>query len=285
MPSLSELIWALVIEVCANACLFLIIVGTVGFISRFRRKRLANFFGINERVDKVSIYVSRIQVQEYGTRGTHNVPTGKGFRHVAITELEYKGALSIQKMFSSRLLAFLPRTAQQWINQRILNWSFVEIPIDVSPERCDGLSVYGNLVLIGSSAYNALTDCYLQNIHSPFYFDLDDQEERIIRYRKEKNLAILGKELNRELGIIQRIRHEKEERTVIICAGMGTAATYNCVQYLVAHWKKLETDFGDGSFAVCLAFNDLSRDSKELVPLNRIEIIRTEPSIGTFDNR
>jgi hypothetical protein len=277
--------YTLFVEVCANSFILFSLICLAILVSRLRRQRLAQFFGINQSVDSVKVFVSRIQAREYGTIGTRNVPTGKGFRHVAITELEYKGALSIQKMFASRLLALLPKTAQQWVNQQVFNLSFVEIPIDASPEHHDGLAIDGNLVLIGSSAYNALTHYYLQNTHSPFYFDLDDQEERILRNRKEKNMVIPGKELNRELGIIQRIRHEREERTVIICAGTGTAATYNCVHYLATYWKQLQRDFGNGSFAVCLAFNDLSRDSKELVPLHRIEIIRTEPSIGTFDSR
>jgi len=228
------------------------------------RQSLLRFFGVTQKLPRLRIYLSRMEIKPGGTVGFE--PITKGYSGPSISEIEYEAAMLIRNRLRSSLLGLLPKRIQYWLGQHHITLLTLDPPIDASPQALGDLAL-DNRVTLGSNIYNLYSKYYLERQAGYFYFDKNDNGERVVRIRSEglSNIEIPGRSTGKELGIIQRIVDSEYGNTVFICAGLGASATYGSARYLVANWKKLYQKYRDAEFGICLAFPHQPSDSEVVV--------------------
>ena len=253
-------------EIIANivVAILTIIIAFLFFFFVYSRERgqILRFFGFQENRSDLVVYVSRLRVQAGGAHGI--VPISTGYVGPAITKIEYDGALRVCGSLRSRYIPLIPRNVQDWFNRRFFSLLSLNPDIRISPPEYHGGDV-PNVVAIGSPVYNAVTSHYMSGTSSWFVLNnrqVSGGNERIFQV-KRGGLAghdIPGRSAGKEIGTLQRIVAEENNvrRTVFICAGTGTSATFGSVRYLMDHWQELHKKYGREDFAVWLEFRGQS---------------------------
>lgn len=105
-----------------------------------------------------------------------------------------------------------------------------------------------------------------------FYFKRDaNKEQVVVKRNKNSEDQLLGRSINRELCIIQRITNPKNGNKIVLCAGTSSGATYGGVKHLSESWEKLQGEYGEKDFGCCYAFCDMkSPDAKPYSKPDRI---------------
>jgi len=220
----------------------------------------------------IKVYVSRLTIVARGAEGCEELK--EGYTGPAITKLEYDAALMVCNTIGIKLLARLPQKAQDWLAQRRIGLQALNQSIDISPE-CDKLDEikFENMVIAGSTVYNAVAKYYFQHETCHFSFEKiakPEGKERIFRIRMGgmSDVVIPGLSIGRELGILQRIHDKKHGNTVFLCSGLGVNATYGTVRFLIRNWRQLQRKYKYNEFALCLAFpNQLLDGDKVIEPV------------------
>lgn len=97
-----------------------------------RRRRLFQFFGIDDRDTKVKVYLSRVDVLPGGSKGTDG-KLKHGFSGPALVGLEYRGALAVMELLQSPLLKAVPSVFKGLIEGPARHLRDVTVSIDASP--------------------------------------------------------------------------------------------------------------------------------------------------------
>ena len=68
------------------------------------------------------------------------------------------------------------------------------------------------------------------------------------------SLGTSGLEDSREYEVakLQRINDSQRNAVVFLAEGIGTNGTLAAVHYLISHWERLWSQYGEGSFAICI---------------------------------
>lgn len=232
---------------------------TLGGYFILNRQRLMRFFGPGENGHGIRIYVSHLEIQPGGAQGREPIRTG--YVGPAIIRVELRGALLLADLFSSALLARLPKRTQEWLRMKRLTVVPIEPSIDVCPSTFEEIGG-DNLILVGSGVYNVGSHFYLHSQRSRFRFGRRRNGEHVLRMEQaDKTVTLPGRSVGRELAIVKRIRDTDRNRVVFICAGLGASASFGAARYLTANWRALQQRYGDEEFDVCLAFPGQSADS------------------------
>lgn len=259
---------SVIANVIANliTAFILAVLGVSTYIILFitERQQLLRFLGITNKLPRLRVYLSRMEIKPGGTVGFE--PLTYGYAGPSISKIEYEGALLVRNLVSSRPLAILPKRIRGWLSQQYVTLITIDPTIDVSPQTMDEVS-FDNLVLLGSNVYNLVSKHYLEHPSCNFYFVKNEQGERVIKIREGglKDVQIPGRSSGRELAIVQRINDMEHGNTVFICAGLGSSATYGSVRYLVENWKELQRKYKQNEFAICLAFPQQPSDGEIVV--------------------
>lgn len=240
----------------------LTILGVSAFIwfSVIERRWLFRFFGINRNALGVRIYLSRLQVKPGGTEGTEPITTG--YVGPTIVQIEYEAGLLLLSLFQPRALALIPDMLRELLSALFVTLSDIEARVVVTPKALSEMDLLENLVSIGGAIYNSVSQHYLSQLGSFYYFTKSASGERVMRARRSggPDLEQEGRSRGHELACVQRLKDPDTGVTVFICAGLGSAATYGSVLYLAQHWRRLWRKYGDAEFGVCLAFDNQSHD-------------------------
>jgi hypothetical protein len=246
------------------------ILGVTAFIwlSVSQRRRLFRFFGVNRRVLGVRIYLSQLQVQPGGTKGTE--PVSQGFTGPAIVKMEYDAGLLLVNLFRPRALALVPDLLRELLSAISVTLADVDVDVEIAPTLdtfSRDLHVAQNLITCGGAIYNAISHYYLNQDRSFYFFATNADGERVIKVRDNSATGLegQGRASGHELACIQRLKDPEFGTTVFICAGLGSGATYGSVDYLVSNWRRLLHRYGDKEFGICLAFKTTAHDEPPTV--------------------
>lgn len=239
------------------------------------RRRLFELLCINTELPRVQIYVSRLDVRRGGSRGTDG-RLSVGFTGPALMQLEYSGALAIEKVLREPFVEVLPRFIRRLIVRRVGHLSEVPVSIDVGPDEksCQPLLEYGTdtIVLLGSDVYSYAVRSIYRSSNSFIGFvsetlgcdyDASDRQHGEPAFAvREEGLwhPIPARSIGREVGTIQRVTL-KSGRRVVMCAGISSSTTCASAHYLCNHWLLLSARFGSDDFLVVLGFAEQSADA------------------------
>lgn len=256
------------VNVIANliATLIFAILGLASYVAIFvtERQGLLRFFGVSNKLPRVHIYLSRLEIKPGGTVGFE--PITKGYSGPSINKIEFEGALLIRNQLRSATLALLPKKLRDWLSQQHVSLIALDPAIDTSPQDLRSVA-FDNMVVLGSSIYNRVAKRYLEDPSCHFCFAQKDDGERVIKIKAGglKDVEIPGRSSGRDLAILQRIYDKEHGNTVFLCSGLGASATFGSVRYLAENWKELYRKYECAEFALCLAFPGQAYDSEAVV--------------------
>lgn len=229
------------------------------------RRKLFRFFGIRSNNPKLSVYVGRLDVRR--TKGNESLR--RGYRGPAINKIEYDGAMLVCDTFNSRLIALIPGRIRDLLSKHNVAWQIMNVAVKISPKLGKEHEIVpDNLVLLGTGVYNRASTIYLAESSCWFEFTRNEQGDRALFWKRGlvRGTEIPGRAVKQELGVIQRLNIQQPRgasRTVFICAGIGSSATYGSIRYLTQNWHRLEQKYKTNEFAICLAFPGQRADSEE----------------------
>ena len=251
-----------------------------------RKKSCLHFFGVQNEPPNICIYLSRLAVKPGGTTSLES--TKSGYSGLAIVKPEYDGALLIQEQLQSKILAFLPKTLQEWLGQSSAILKILNVSIKISPSLPLQNGIFSNnLLILGTGVYNSLAQYYLKDFlphhrNRYFFYEKNSEGERVIGIRQKglEDTLIKGRSYGNEIAFIQRINDDFTQKdfeiTVFICAGLGSSATYGSVRYLAENWRDLQRKFKDKEFGICLSFPNQASDDEFVRPAEVIQTFLAE---------
>lgn len=231
---------------------------TVLILGRFLwRRRIRSFFGVDPDNGSLPIFLSNINVQPLGTKGTSQIV--RGYTGAAITEIEYLAALqfasSVETRPSMRALQSLDRSKIVRPVEPIICAIQVSPNVDQLGLNADVFAFIrektGNtsVLIVGAPIYNTLSWHLMTNLPSRYEFTRD--EGHGISYLDKHQAAHPNKRTDpggggscEEFYIVERLNLPVARdgrglpRYVFICAGTCSAATAAAVQRLT-EWRAL----------------------------------------------
>ncbi len=271
---------SILLGIIANLLTGLVILGALTLLHLRGRKEILEFYGLTNEKQTLRVYVSNIRVRPQGTQPIDpNEYIEKGYFGSALLRIEHLGVDGICEDLRASVVPLIPYTLPDWLRSRHLGLATVELHEDVSPTEMDEVSCEDNLLLVGSSVYNIATEHYMKHENCEFDFTYTQKPDptnpkNTIKERtfsvKGKDIPLPGREVGRELAIIQRLTDREHENTVVICAGLSAVATYGSLLYLRQHWAELYNEFGKNDFGICIAFPGQDRNSEKPVEPVRI---------------
>jgi hypothetical protein len=138
----------------------------------------------------------------------------------------------------------------------------LEFEFQISPMDEDGLrkTTYEAkaVISLGSPGSNFTTAYVLKYYSSWLKFGIDG---RSIEVARGTSGEVYSLDKYADLGIIQRVKLQNMNITVIVLAGLTDLSTRMCATYLVNHWKEIEARYSaSDDFGLCLAVS--SKDTE-----------------------
>lgn len=261
MPTIS-------LDVLANI-LTAIIIGIAGwllstilrlpFIYR-RRRKLFEFFGVTKDRPQIRVYLSTVFVIRGGSIDFRGTP--RTFAGPAVPAAELSTIEPISQLFIDSSLDALPSAFRKWLGDKV-HWSFRPItPVFSSSPNNRKEVAQGNIITIGSQYYNSAGEVYTETCN-PILKMIPNGQGMIIRVEKGPRTGDVFQPRQGQvddLAIVERLRDNPTRSNVFIAAGLGVIGTMGAVHFIVNNWAKLANDFGIEPFAICLRFQDVSKD-------------------------
>lgn len=234
-------------NVVANAAFWLLLGATFWLVSRFSQARFNRFFGTSS-TGRVVVVLSNLWKAAESRR-----PVG-----YTISLHESLAGQRINALLAAAPLR-LPEAVRGLVDALWLR-SRTECVLEVSPPTGGDLDVSGTLIVIGGSGRNSVRGRHLEQglPRAALVYESPDGAE----VRPSDNREVI---VRRSSGDIQRIRSQQgvaiiekvilpeHHRTVFYCAGARSDSTWIATEYLVRHWRRLDREFGEDPFVICLA--------------------------------
>ncbi len=241
-----------------------------------KRKKIMNCFGVSNSNPTFKIFVSRIEVKG----GTDTEPIEdllEGYIGSCINKPEYDSALAFRSLMAVEWLPKFPRRLHEWFTTK--NYTFIDLQpqVEISPHHGSPKKDFdaiesSNLLLIGGNVYNSLSKRFFDSSNSVLYLKKtvsQPNEQSVIH--KPFNDTFFSRSKGRELAVVQRIK--TGDAVVTVCAGTGTGATCEAVNYLINSWEHHFDKSNKGDFALVLAWNSVvdvnepfNRDPDTVIP-------------------
>ena len=225
-----------------------------------KRKKLMNCFGVSNSNPTFKIFVSRIEVKGGPDTGPIE-DLLEGYIGLCINKPEYDSALAFRSLMLVEWLPRFPKRLHEWFTTK--NYTFVDLqpqveisPHQGSPDKDFDAIESSNLLLIGGNVYNSLSKRFFDSNNSILCLKKtakQPNEQSVIN--KELNQTYFSRSEGRELAIVQRIKIN--DATVTVCAGTGTGATCEAVNYIIKNWEQHFDKSSKGDFALVLAWNSV----------------------------
>lgn len=283
--------------------IFLGITLIVGFcIFRFtKRKKLLNFFGINES-RRIAIYLSELKLEQGDAAGIDGKPYSYTGSAVAFGEMQ--SANKFRDLFNY----FLPSLSDvpNFLSQLLI--SDVHVQLHRSPVNIGEIEHSASFITFGSPVYNLASKFVESKLHSKAKFN----NENIVLLSPDSTtngMGILGlveatrknpspipsgtpmpespfgsapehlQQVNQtsiniegvpplhnsNYGFVERIIDHENKRTIFYVAGISELSTVGAAHFLKTQWEKLQQEFGnDKNFLIMLKFesSDYSKWTK-----------------------
>jgi len=226
----------------ANA-IFLFVGGKVFFwFLAFRIRRLRRFLGIGDS-NRFVVYLSRLEIDPSCLQDLYGDTPGQTALGLNLGEFQETRALI--HLLSRRPDFFSPTNFA----------GFVDVFFQVSRPDVDFLaapSAEGEwedlepcaTICLGSPRYNRATAIYLEDVKTDLNFE-----------RKDTDLGY-------DVGYLAKFTTQRDQRTVILAAGLGVNGTRAAIRHLVGQWATLASGRGDQNFRVTLVCpNEISDPS------------------------
>jgi hypothetical protein len=250
----------LVSNVAANV-IFWLLLGVVfwGLSVAFAR-RFNRFFGLGQ-ARSVAVYVSNLWDRRTSVPGREEGYT--------ISLHELRAGQAVDKLFGSAPLR-LPDLVRGLVDALWLHRQ-VRCTIEVSPKKGEAADLDRNLVIVGSAARNSLRAWYLSlGVPSAALAgEIEASRGQLGRYERQQ-ITISNNGREREitsdgsnLAIIEKCHDKGRGRVLFFCLGYRGDSTWIATEYLIRHWKRLDREFGDRDFVVCLGFPETEKYLEE----------------------
>jgi hypothetical protein len=270
--------------------MFLLITSTV---IKHHRRALFSMLCIHPDGATIRVFLSRLDVLPGGSKGTDGV-LALGFTGPALMQLEYEGALLIQRLVRERFVDVMPRLIRALIRRSNPYLTEVDFLIDVAPDERSFLSLLDNgadsNIFLGSDVYShAVRRVYrdestfirfvAESTGENFDAGKDASEEPTFAVRTaDLWYPVPARSIGREVGTIQRVTL-KTGRRVLMCAGISASATYGSARFFYENWRALHQRFGGDDFLVVLAFRDQEPDTHAVHPPEELlDLSRRRPT-------
>jgi len=219
------------------------------------RRKLFAFFGIRREKPVLRVYVSTLKIVPGADEKTERYVCGAAdFRGIvriydglAIPEYEFLATEPLNQVFSSQLIANLPKALREWLEARFWVFHDVEPIMQLSPVEEKALQ-FDNLILLGSGGYNLATQWYQDKYEPKIAFGLPMR----INYGVDKGREISYR--GSDMAVLERIIDQEHETVVFISQGWNINGTRGALLFLVQYWDKLYDAYGEDEFALCIQF-------------------------------
>jgi hypothetical protein len=236
-------------SVAANIIFWLLLGIVFWAASTVVARRFSRFFGLYN-IRSIAVYLSNLWSPEQSRRE-------KGY---TISLHELRAAQSVDQLFASAPLR-LPELVRGLVDAVWLRHP-VRCVVEVSPPGTESVDLDRNLVIVGSSARNSLRASYIRTgVPSAFLTDEIDASNDRPDPSRERSISILRNGRASEvilqdanLALVEKCRDPDRGTTLFFCLGLRGDSTWAATEYLVRNWKRLDREFGDSSFVVCLGF-------------------------------
>jgi hypothetical protein len=238
-------------NVAANIVFWVLLGSIFWFIGVTAARRFSRFFGL-ARVNSVAVYLSNLWTPQFSRSGKTVGYT------IALHEL--RAAQSVDTLFSSAPLR-LPDLVRGLVDALWLR-EHVRCETAVSPLEAEDADLDRNLVIVGSSARNAVRARYVRaglptaiitGEDSPDYAGGPIDEVRSITIKRGATSSTINfNDVN--LALVEKCHDPDRGTTLFFCLGARGDSSWAATEYLVRNWKRLSGEFGDGDFVACLGF-------------------------------
>lgn len=220
-------------------------------ISR-RRHKLHNFFGITSS-QPLLVYLSSLPVEPNTIKDRHgNVTRHQG---TVISNYEFQTIPRLTSLLLSSPLDNVP----EFLSRIMGNLSLERKPtIQFVPSPFDDDSIkFQNMLCIGGTLFNAVTDYYLRT-GQPYLNLIRDPDNRsrwalsVVRGGQTGELIRPPNETE-GLGMIQKLVDSEYKVSVFILAGSNVNGTRASVEYLIRNWSHLQKVYGNDAFAIAIS--------------------------------
>jgi len=266
-----------------------------------KRKKLLNFFGINES-RRVAVYLSELKIEQGDATGIDGEPYSYTGSAVAFGEME--SANRFRDLFNY----FLPSLSDvpNFLSKLLI--SDIQIQLHRSPANIEEIERSASFITFGSPVYNLASKFVENRLHSKAKFNTEkivllssdstandmgilglvevknespssipsgtpipesffESASKSSQWIKQPSITIAGiPPLNESTyGFVERIIDHENRRTAFYVAGISELATVGAANFLRTQWGKLQQEFGnDKNFLVMLKFepSDYSKWTK-----------------------
>ena len=234
-------------NVVANVAFWLLLGGAFWLVSRFGQAKFNRFFG-TATAGRVTIVLSNLWKASESRR-----PVG-----YTISLHESLAGQRINALLGAAPLR-LPEAVRGLVDALWLR-SRIECATEVSPPQGGDLEVSGTLIVIGGAARNSVRARHLEQGLPRAAFESElttgsgvhpsDNREVVVRRSGGDVQRIRSQQ---GVAIIEKVVLPETRRTVFYCAGARADSTWTATEYLVRHWRRLDKEFADDPFVICLA--------------------------------
>ena len=219
------------------------------------RRKLFAFFGIRREKPLLRVYVSTLKIVPGADEKTKRYICGaadfrgivRSYDGLAIPEYEFLATEPLNRVFSSQLIANLPKALREWLEARFWVFHDVEPIMELSPMKEEELQ-FDNLILLGSGGYNLATQWYQDKYEPKIAFG----NPMRINYGVDKGREISYR--GSDMAVLEKIIDQEHETVVFISQGWNINGTRGALLFLVQYWDKLYDAYGEDEFALCIQF-------------------------------
>jgi len=200
-------------------------------------------------VDKpIVIYASNIILPSKSAY-TYNMQPLR-FGGSVIAWQEYVAASQLSSFLEQDSLAGYPAFLKSNISVVFPEAKPFELQFRISPLDEYGIDKATSIISLGSPGSNFVT-AYVSQYH-PACLKFGTNG-RSIEVARGTSGEVYSRDNYADLGIIQRVKLQDENMTVIILAGLTDLSTKMCVTYFINHWKEIDSEYRNDDFGICLA--------------------------------
>lgn len=217
----------------------------IGFslIIIFKRRNMISFFGFNKQ-KRLSIFLSTLYIQN-NTAITHSGSI-ISYQGAAIPEYEHQVIPFFSDLFS--LITTGDNVLKTILNKLLLG--NVDIAYLNTPRNIDSISFH-NFICVGGPSANTVTDYYMRNGQTWLGFNTTNAGVEIKKGRQRDKVLGISNQQD-DYGILEKIVDKKNNSFIFIAAGGNIGATKASAYYLAKNWRKLQKEFKNSGFALCI---------------------------------
>lgn len=210
-------------------------------------RKLINFFGLRGNKTLI-VYLSNAY------ESTKEKPIGG-----LISEHEFHVVETVRNLFGSASYRY-PEMVKGLVDSFWLGED-IKLKFLVSPQQNDKIQ-FKNMIVVGGASRNLVRKLYIESGYVKLTSSSEEPQQkgtcltqnyiRIVKgIRKGEIVEDQGKY---NLALIEKIYDGERRITVFMCSGSRADSSWASVEYLIRHWRDLQSGSRNRPFALCLGF-------------------------------